>query len=238
MHKLNTQDKKLAVLIDPDKTSELMIDNLFAAKNIENVDLFLVGGSLLFNDFDQFLGLVKQKTTKPVVVFPGNALQVSRLADAIMLLNLISGRNPDFLIGHHVMVAPKLKEYEIDILSTGYMLFGCGKTTSVQYMSNTTPLPVDKPDIAVATALAGQMIGMSQLYLEAGSGADFPVPEEIISAVCAQVNIPVIVGGGIRTAEQALTAWQAGANMVVVGNATEHDPNLIDDFVNARATLQ
>lgn len=238
MNKLTTKDKKLAVLIDPDKTSALMLDQLFSAKSIEKVDWILVGGSLLFNDFDQFLGLVKQKTNLPVVIFPGNAFQVSHSADAFMLLSLISGRNPDFLIGHHVMAAPKLKSFGIDIFSTGYMLFDCGRTTSVQYMSNTAPLPVDKPDIAVATALAGQMIGMSQLYLEAGSGAEFSVPDKIISDVSAQVSIPVIVGGGIRSPEQAMAAWKSGANMVVVGNATEQNPALIHELVTARAALQ
>ncbi|MDA3865747.1 MAG: geranylgeranylglyceryl/heptaprenylglyceryl phosphate synthase [Salinivirgaceae bacterium] len=235
--KLTKYDKKLAILIDPDKADENSINLLFTTSGIESTDMILVGGSLLYNNIDLTIGLIKSNTHIPVVLFPGNAFQISKQADAFMLLNLISGRNPDLLIGHHVMAAPKLKQLNIPIISTGYMLFESGHITSVQYMSNTQPLPAHKTDIAVATAIAGELIGMKQLYLEAGSGADHPVSPKIIEAVTNAVSLPIIVGGGIRTAEQAIQAWNAGANMVVIGTAAEQSPALISKIISAKATL-
>ncbi len=231
---LRLDDKKLAILIDPDKVDEEKLMQFFNAKGIEKVNYILVGGSLLFNNLDHTLKTIRKQTNLPLIIFPGNAFQISSRADAFMLLNLISGRNPDFLIGHHVMAAPQLKKCNIPILSTGYMIFDCGKTTSVQYMSNTTPLPDHKPDLAVATAMAGEMIGMQQLYLEAGSGADHPVPVDIVKSVAEAVQIPVIAGGGIRSAAQAQSLWQSGANMIVVGNGVERNPDFISDLVRVR----
>jgi len=236
-YNLSTYDKKLAVLIDPDKSNEKSIDALFSVSGIEAVDYIFVGGSLLVNDIDFTIGLIKSNTRKPVIIFPGNAFQISSRADAFLLLSLISGRNPDMLIGHHVMAAPRLKKLGIPVVSTAYMLFDAGRTTSVQYMSNTQPLPIDKPEIAIATALAGELIGMKQVYLEAGSGAAYPVPNQIISDVARAVQIPVIVGGGIRSATQAGDAWNAGANLVVIGNAAETNPALISQLANVRAAL-
>jgi phosphoglycerol geranylgeranyltransferase len=159
----------------------------------------------------QLLSNLKNKLQKPVVIFPGNAFQISSHADAFMLLSLISGRNPDFLIGHHVMSAPQLKRIGIPVVSTGYMLIESGSSTSVQYMSNTLPIPSSKNDIAVATAQAGEMLGMRQLYLEAGSGAKHPVPLSMITDVAQSVDIPIIVGGGIRTPEQAELRMESGS---------------------------
>lgn len=235
--KLDKNDKKLAILIDPDKMNPAGIKKLFGTRGMDEVDFILVGGSLLFNNLEHALDEVRAQTNLPLIIFPGNAFQISSKADAFMLLNLISGRNPDFLIGHHVIAAPKLSQINIPVISTGYMIFDCGKTTSVQYMSNTAPLPDHKPDLAVATAMAGEMIGMSQVYLEAGSGAEHPVPEHIIKAVVDAVQIPVIAGGGIRTAKQAQTAWNAGANMLVVGNGIERNPGFIADLAEVRAKL-
>lgn len=235
---LTKHDKKLAVLVDPDKIPESGAEHLLKSKYLDNLDYIFVGGSLLFNYLEDTISHIKSNTSTPVIIFPGNAFQISSLADAFILLNLISGRNPDLLIGHHVMAAPKLHKLNIPVVSTGYMLFACGKITSVQYMSNTTPIPADKPDLAVATAMAGEMIGMKQLYLEAGSGADYPVPPGIVEAVSKTVNIPVIVGGGIRNRQQAIDAWQAGASLVVVGNATEKNPALIESLISARAALE
>jgi|SRR6056297_1414725 len=234
---LTLDDRKLAILVDPDKVDEQRIHQLFSAPGIEEVNYILVGGSLLFNNLEHTLELIRKQTKLPLILFPGSAFQISSNADAIMLLNLISGRNPDFLIGHHVVAAPMLKKCNLPVLSTGYMLFDCGKPTSVQYMSNTAPLPDHKPDLAVATALAGEMIGMRQLYLEAGSGAEHPVPDNIIKQVTDAVQIPVIVGGGVRTAQQARTIWNAGANMLVVGNGIERNPGFIADLVKTRNEL-
>lgn len=234
---LHTYDKKLAILIDPDKSNEKSINTLFSLPGIEAVDYIFVGGSLLINDIDFTIGLIKTNTRKPVIIFPGNAFQLSNRADAFMLLSLISGRNPDMLIGHHVMAAPRLKKLQIPVVSVAYMLFDTGRPTSVQYMSNTQPLPIDKSDIAVATALAGEFIGMKQVYLEAGSGAACPIPASIISDVATAVQIPIIVGGGIRSAHQAVEAWNAGANIVVIGNAAETNPSFISQLAIARAAL-
>lgn len=234
---LNRYDKKLAVLIDPDKSDERSINKLFSMSGIETVDYILVGGSLLVNDLDFTIGLIKMNTCKPVIIFPGNAFQLSSKADAFMLLNLISGRNPDFLIGHHVMSAPKLKKLGIPVISTGYMLFDSGCATSVQYMSNTQPLPMDKPDLATATAMAGELIGMKQIYLEAGSGALHAVSTSVIEAVAQAVQIPLIVGGGIKEAQKAKEIWNAGANLLVIGNAAETHPEFISQLATVRATL-
>lgn len=231
---LNKTEKKLAILIDPDKANTENINRLFKPEAVQKADYLLVGGSLLYNHLEDTIHEIKNHTNLPIIIFPGNAFQISNKADGFMLLNLISGRNPDFLIGHHVMAAPKLKCLQIPVISTGYMLFNCGKMTSVQYMSDTTALPLNKPDLAVATAMAGEMIGMQQLYLEAGSGADEPVPTNIIESVSKAVDIPLIVGGGIRKPREAADAWNAGANLVVVGNAAEQDPTFIEALISAR----
>jgi phosphoglycerol geranylgeranyltransferase len=234
---LNKNSSQLALLIDPDNITIEGLKKLFSTPGVHHIDYFLIGGSLLLTQFEAILLEVKKYTSKPVVIFPGNAFQISSHADAFMLLSLISGRNPDFLIGHHVMSAPQLKRIGIPVVSTGYMLIESGSSTSVQYMSNTLPIPSSKNDIAVATAQAGEMLGMRQLYLEAGSGAKHPVPLSMITDVANSVDIPIIVGGGIRTPEQAENAWKAGANLVVVGNAIEKDPEFISELITARAAL-
>lgn len=235
--KLNKNSRQLALLIDPDNVGVDILSHLFTMPGIQYVDNFLVGGSLLISNFEKTICQIKNHTNKPVVIFPGNAFQISEHADAFMLLSLISGRNPEFLIGHHVMAAPQLKRIGIPVVSTGYMLIDGGRSTSVQYMSNSIPIPANKNDIAVATAQAGEMIGMKQIYLEAGSGANNSVPVSMIRSVAQNVNIPVIVGGGIRTPEQAEMAWKAGANLVVVGNAVEKDPEFISELITSRAAL-
>ncbi|PLX22320.1 MAG: geranylgeranylglyceryl/heptaprenylglyceryl phosphate synthase [Salinivirgaceae bacterium] len=234
---LNKKSRKLALLVDPDSVQMKQIENLFTIPGANLVDYFLVGGSLLMSEFESAILELKKQTDKPVIIFPGNAFQISEYADAFMLLSLISGRNPEFLIGHHVMAAPQLKRIGITVVSTGYILIDGGQPSSVQYMSNSMPIPAAKNDIAVATAQAGEMIGMKQLYLEAGSGASHPVPTSLISKVVQSVDLPIIVGGGIRTPEQAENAWKAGANLVVVGNAIEKDPEFISELITARAAL-
>jgi phosphoglycerol geranylgeranyltransferase len=227
--------KQLAVLIDPDKISRQELLQLIASVNINSVDYLMVGGSLLTGNFmNECIALLKEGTRKPVVLFPGNALQINPYADGILLLSLISGRNPELLIGHHIVAAPLLKQSGLEIISTGYMLIESGKTTSVQYMSNTLPIPSDKPEIAVSTALAGEMLGLKMIYMDAGSGALRPVPGKMIRQVKAVISVPLIIGGGIRCTESAQQAWEAGADIVVVGNVLEKKPEILEDLCRTK----
>ena len=224
--KNKSKNKKLfAVLVDPDKFASVeIIKTAEAAK----VDLILVGGSILTNgNFEQCIQVIKKNTSIPVIIFPGNNLQISKNADAILLLSLISGRNPDLLIGKHVVSAPVLKSSGLEILPTGYMLIESGRQTAASYMSGSTPIPSDKNDIAMCTAMAGEMLGLKLIYLDAGSGALKNVSTDMIRQVSQNVSVPLIVGGGINTVEKALQACKAGADIIVVGNAIEKDKSLL-----------
>ena len=234
-HNQATGKKHLAVLIDPDSIeNESQLVRLCERSNEADVDLILVGGSLITNGFfDTCIAVIKQHTKIPVVLFPGNIMQVSKDADAILLLSLISGRNPDLLIGKHVIAAPMLKKSGIEMIPTGYMLIDGGNITSVSYMSNTTPIPAEKHSIAACTAMAGEMLGLKVTYMDAGSGAQNPVSARIINAVRESVSGPIFVGGGIRTPEGAIAACKAGADVVVVGNAFEKDPELVKSIAGA-----
>lgn len=226
------QGKKLfAVLIDPDKfESAEVIRYAESAK----ADFILVGGSLLATgNFEQCISTIKKTTHLPVIIFPGNTLQISKDANAILLLSLISGRNPEFLIGKHVIAAPLLRSSNLEIIPTGYMLIESGKPTTASYISNTVPIPHDKVDIALCTAMAGEMLGLKLIYLDAGSGAIKPVSTQMIKEVSTQLEVPLIVGGGIRSAEAAIAACEAGADMVVIGNALEKEPSLIEKISKA-----
>jgi phosphoglycerol geranylgeranyltransferase len=214
----------IAVLIDPGKQNKFLVDKTLSICEQCKVGLILIGGSLVPNYPDEFIAYIKKKIKIPVVLFPGNLMQVSDKADAILLLSLISGRNPEYLIGNHVLAAPFIKKSKLEVIPTGYMLIESGKTTSVQYISNTQPIPSDKPDIAVATAMAGEMLGLKAIYLEAGSGAKSPVPTEIIEAVKNNVKIPIIVGGGIKTQSQFSIIKKATPNIIVIGNSIENNP--------------
>ena len=226
--------KKLAVLIDPDKPSDAQILSMVEKANAADVDFFFVGGSLLVTDsLDHCIRLIKEHSKIPVLIFPGNSLQISKYCDGFLLLSLISGRNPEMLIGRHVIAAPYLKLYGNEIIPTGYMLIDSGKATSVTYMSDTTPIPHDKDDIAVCTALAGEMLGLKLIYLEAGSGAAMPVSSSMISKVRQMVGLPLIVGGGIKTPEMAAEAAKAGADVIVIGTAFEKEPELLNKFAEA-----
>ncbi len=229
------KQKHLAVLIDPDSIeSESHLVNICQRSNDASIDFILVGGSLITNGFfDKCIQIIKQHTQIPVVLFPGNIMQVSKDADAILLLSLISGRNPDLLIGKHVLAAPMLKQSGLEIIPTGYMLIDGGNITSVSYMSNTTPIPAEKHSIAACTAMAGEMLGLQVTYMDAGSGAQHPISTKIISAVRESVNGPIFIGGGIKTPEGAVAACKAGADVVVVGNAFEKEPELINQIANA-----
>lgn len=225
----NSKAKKIAVLIDPDKTSPERAVSL--VKKAEQIASFvLVGGSLIKSDLDATVQTIKAHTSLPVLLFPGHYSHISKFADGILLLSLISGRNPDYLIGHQMIAAPYIKQYGLEVISTGYMLIESGITTSVEYMSNTRPIPFDKSDIAVSTALAGQMMGCKAVYLEAGSGAARPVSTMMIDKVRQNIDIPIIVGGGITTPDAMDKAFKAGADIVVIGTILEREPSILNDF--------
>ncbi len=224
--------KKFAVLIDPDKPSDKAIRILAQNSAAAGVDFFFVGGSLLTTDnLESCIRILRAEAPHiPVTIFPGNSLQLSRNADAFLFLSLISGRNAEMLIGRHVIAAPYLKMSGLEVISTGYMLIESGRPTSVSYMSNSMPIPADKNDIALCTAMAGEMLGMKLIFLDAGSGALNPVSIDMISDVRRSISIPLIVGGGIRTPEQAANTAKAGADVVVIGNTLEKNPEKIAEF--------
>jgi phosphoglycerol geranylgeranyltransferase len=235
INEAHTNGKKLlAVLIDPDKIkSEELLKQFIGSCEYAKADLIFVGGSLLINDvFNQTIKTIKSCTKIPVIIFPGSPLQISSDADGILFLSLISGRNPELLIGHHVIAAPYLKKSGIETLPTGYILVDCGSPTTVGYMSNTQAIPYDKPEIAACTAMAGEMLGLKLIYLDGGSGAQKPISQNCIESVCKQIDIPVIVGGGIRSIDVANSAWKAGATIVVIGTAFEKEPELMASFRN------
>ncbi len=227
-------EKKFVVLIDPDKVRLGKIQKVLELSVEAGVDYFFIGGSLVVNDMlDYVLKSMKDMCQIPMILFPGNSFQLSYKADGLLFLSLISGRNADLLIGKHVITAPFLKMSPLEIISTGYMLIDGGIMTSVQYMSNTSPIPANKEDIALCTAMAGELLGLKQIYMDAGSGAKNPISESMINTVSSAINIPLIIGGGISTPEKAAANAKAGADVIVVGNAIEKDPQLIMDISRA-----
>lgn len=221
-------------LIDPDHFRLEKVASIIENAEKTGVDLIFIGGSLVLNDrLDACLSDFKKATDIPLVLFPGSTYQVNPTADAILFLTLISGRNPDLLIGNHVIAAPYIKKAGLEALPTGYMLIDGGKKTAVQYISNTNPIPHDKPDIAACTAMAGEMLGLRNIYMDAGSGALNPVSPEMIQYVSKSVDKPVIVGGGLKTPEEVAIRAQAGATAIVVGNAIEQDPGLVREMAAA-----
>lgn len=227
-------EKKIVVLIDPDKFSLGNIKKTLDLSIRAKVDYFFIGGSLVVNNMlDYCLQTIRESCNIPMILFPGNSFQLSYKADGILFLSLISGRNAELLIGKHVITAPYLKVSPLEILPTGYMLIDGGVPTTVSYMSNTQPIPANKEDVALCTALAGEMLGLKLMYLDAGSGAKTPVSASMIEAVSNTIKIPLIVGGGIRTPEKALENAKAGADIIVVGNAIEKNPELIIEMAGA-----
>ena len=229
--------KRFALLVDPDKYDDKSLDELIVQINHDPPDLLLVGGSILFKPIEIAITALKLRTKIPVFLFPGNVIQLSDRADGILFLSLISGRNPEFLIGNHVLAAPHLNRSGIEIIPTGYMLIENGKSTSVEYMSNTRPIPSGKTEISVATAMAGEMLGMKSIYLEAGSGAAKTVGLDMIRAIRRNISLPLIVGGGITSTESAREVYKAGADMIVVGTVLEKQPGLVKDFCALREAL-
>ncbi len=226
--------KKFVVLVDPDKVTNASCETLASEAQLAGVDFIFVGSSLLTRDhLDDCIKIIKQNCGIPIVLFPGSTMQISQHADAILLLSLISGRNAEMLIGKQVIAAPLLKESKLEIISSGYMLIDPGHPTSVSYMSNTTPVPHDKNDIALCTALAGEQLGLKTIFMDAGSGARTPVNKSMIEAVSKTISVPLIVGGGIRTPEKALENCHAGADVIVVGNLFEKSQQMISEISQA-----
>ena len=226
--------KSFALLIDPDKQEKSQLITIIEKAKNANTDYFFVGGSLLTNDsLDICLETLKAHSDIPVVLFPGNAMQVNNKADAILFLSLISGRNAEMLIGKQVITAPILKQSSLEVLPTGYMLIDSGKPTTVSYMSNTTPIPAKKDAVAACTAMAGEMLGLKLIFMDGGSGAKNPISEKMIAEVSKSIDIPLIIGGGISSGEKAIANCKAGADIIVVGNAIEKDESLIAEISNA-----
>jgi putative glycerol-1-phosphate prenyltransferase len=226
--------KSFAVLIDPDKVNDSNMDQLIRLAVDAKVDYFLVGGSLVISSYlDECVQQIKQNCTIPTILFPGSPSQVSKYADALLYLSLISGRNADLLIGQHVISAPVVKQSGLEIMPTGYMVIDGGAPTTVSYISNAAPIPADKNEIAMCTAMAGEMLGMKLIYMDAGSGAQRAITESMIQKVASCIEVPLIVGGGITEPEKAYLNCKAGADVIVVGNAIEKDPNLIKEMAAA-----
>jgi len=230
--------KSIALLLDPDKARGEQLLEILKVASGSKTDYIMVGGSLTFSSIDDLIDIIKQNCSIPVILFPGNLLQLSHKADTIILLSLISGRNPELLIGNHVIAAPYLKNIREKLISAGYILVSCGSRTSVEYISQTEAIPSDKHDIVVATAMAGEMLGLQMIYLEAGSGASKPVPSRLIKEVRKNISIPLAVGGGIRNKEGVETIFKAGADLIVLGNGCEKDPGLLAEACKTRDELR
>jgi phosphoglycerol geranylgeranyltransferase len=236
---LNTISAKGAaylILLDPDKLSDEKLIPFVTHCEKSGVDGFLVGGSLIINgDIQLFIEKIKKITTLPVIIFPGEVNQVCSKADAILFLSVISGRNAEHLIGKHVLAAPLVKRSGIEPISTGYIIVESEHMTTAEYISGSLPIPRKKPEIAAATALAAQYLGMKLIYLEAGSGASQPVPSDMVKAVSDYCNIPVIVGGGLKSPQIAREKVDNGAKIIVTGNFFEDEDNwkLIRSFAEA-----
>ncbi|MCX6315138.1 MAG: geranylgeranylglyceryl/heptaprenylglyceryl phosphate synthase [Sphingobacteriales bacterium] len=226
--------KSFAVLIDPDKVNEGSMEQLIKLAVDAKIDYFLVGGSLVVSDYiDECVQYIKHNCDIPAILFPGSPSQISKHADALLYLSLISGRNADLLIGQHVVSAAVIKQSGLEIMPTGYMVIDGGAPTTVSYISNAAPIPADKNEIAVCTAMAGEMLGMKLIYMDAGSGARRPIAETMIAKVAAAIEVPLIVGGGILEPEKAYLNCKAGADVIVIGNAIEKDSSLIAEMAAA-----
>ncbi len=226
--------KSFSILIDPDKVDDARVNHLVELAFAAKVDYFLVGGSLVTSNYlDECVRIIKNTCSIPVILFPGSPNQVSKYADSLLYLSLISGRNADLLIGQHVISAPFIKQSGLEIMSTGYMVVDGGAPTTVSYISNAAPLPADKNEIAICTAMAGEMLGMKLIYMDAGSGAKSPISESMIEDVSRCISVPLIIGGGVRDPEKAYLNCKAGADLLVVGNAIEKDETLILEMAAA-----
>ena len=233
IQKAREQGTKLfALLLDPDKMEEGNLMGLIDSAERAGVDFLFVGGSLLTKgDLEECLLRLKEITRLPIIIFPGSGFHISEQADGILVLSLISGRNPDYLIGQHVQAAPRLKSSGIELIPTGYMLIDGGRTTSASYMSGTQSIPRDKPGIASCTAMAGEILGLSVLFMDAGSGAKLAVDPLMVKTVRDNTDIPIIVGGGLRSVDAVKAAYGAGADLVVLGTLFEEAPDELESFL-------
>jgi len=230
----NSEIKKVAILVDPDKYDESGVKDIVRRSTEARVDYFLAGGSLTHTSVVELIRTLRELSFIPVILFPASLVQLTAEADIIFLSSLISGRNPELLIGKHVVAAPYLKEVKEKVVPVGYIVVHCGTTTSVEYMSHTMSIPYDKTDIAVATAIAGEMLGMKAIYLEGGSEAIKPIDPLMIEAVKKEISVPLITGGGIRSANEVEKAFQAGADLVVIDNGGETNHDLIAEACQVR----
>jgi len=220
----SNKEKLLAVLIDPDKMVIEMASKIIRSINASMATHIFVGGSIVEdNKTEKLVSEIKKYTNLPVIVFPGDVSQIAEQADAILFLSLISGRNPNYLIGMHIEAVSKLKKTNLEVIPTGYILIENGKETSVQKVTQTLPMSRNDIQLVVDTALAGELLGMKLIYLEAGSGATHPIDTKMISEVKKAIQIPLIIGGGIRTKKQLNNAYVSGADLVVIGTAFEED---------------
>ena len=230
----NNGKKSFAILIDPDKQDKNKLRKIIKKAEESKVDYFFVGGSLLsYDSLDDCINTLKRNSKIPIILFPGNTMQINDKAEGILFLSLISGRNPDMLIGKQVIAAPILKESSLEVISTGYMLIDSGQQTTASYISNTQPIPSNKNAVAVCTALAGEMLGLKLIFMDGGSGAKNPISEKMITSVKKAINLPLIIGGGINSAKKAIDNCKAGADIIVVGNAIEKNINLINEIATA-----
>jgi len=231
---LKSKQKQIAILIDPEKYhSEVKLLELVAKINLLNPSFIFVGGSTVnVTDFKSCFSILKENTSIPLVIFPGSHIQIDQKADAILFLSLISGRNPDFLIGHQVQAAHKLKQLDIEIIPTAYMLIDGGKNSSVAYVSQTSPIPADQISIAVNTAIAGELMGMKAVFMDAGSGAINSVSTTMITEVSNNISVPLIIGGGLKTVNEIENVLNAGASVAVIGNKIEENIDFLLDLMN------
>ncbi|MFC0877089.1 geranylgeranylglyceryl/heptaprenylglyceryl phosphate synthase [Saccharicrinis sp. FJH2] len=228
--KIKAGKKQVAVLVDPDKFSGEQLNALQCHE--KRIDLIFVGGSFTFKHIGDVIARIKEMVSIPVILFPGDVTQLSANADAMLMLSLISGRNPEYLIGNHVLAAPRIMEYGLEPIPTGYIVLNGGKKTAVSYISNTNPIPSEQHDIIVATALAGKYLGLKMIYLETGSGATHTASPELVKKVKSTVDLPLIVGGGIKTADQLKSLFNAGADIAVIGTLFENNPDALQDILN------
>jgi phosphoglycerol geranylgeranyltransferase len=232
--KKRNRRKSFALLIDPDKVDAAATATIVELAVNARVDYLFVGGSLVISHhLDQVVQQIKSLCKIPIILFPGTPSQVSAYADALLYLSLISGRNPELLIGQHVISAPAVRKSGLEIISTGYMVIDGGAPTTVSYISNAWPIPADKNEIALCTAMAGEMLGMKLIYMDAGSGARRPISTDMIETVSENIEIPLLIGGGIQNPEKVYLNAKAGADLIVVGNAVEKDASLLAEMVAA-----
>jgi len=224
----SAKNTQIAVLIDPDKASIEHLQKI--TKYAEKIDLFFVGGSIVSTPVDDVVHNLKKITNIPIVIFPGSPLQISYEADAVLFLSLISGRNPELLIGNHVLVAKTLRNSKLEVIPTGYILIEGDKVSTTEYISNTRAIPKNKTDIVISTAIAGELLGLKSIYLEAGSGANTHINIEQIVQIKKNIKIPLIVGGGIKTKTDFEAVKSANPNIIVIGTAVEENPDFLSEI--------